>query len=143
MIDPLPRRHLKQGWTLLLLFLSLGILLEAMHGFKLGWYLDVSNETRRLMWRLAHAHGVLLALVHIAFGLTVNQIGPSLASGSRWTKRASRALTIASLLLPGGFLLGGVIVHEADPWIGILLVPLGALALFFAVASVAFGIPKS
>ena len=71
--DELPyySRHLVFGWWCLLLFLFVGIGLEAMHGFKIGWYLDVSNETRRLMWRLGHAHGVLLSLVNIAFAHTL------------------------------------------------------------------------
>lgn len=130
----LTRRHLKLGWCLLLFFLSMGIALEAMHGFKLGWYLDVSNETRRLMWRLAHAHGVLVALVHIAFALTIAHLGE--VKGG-WPRIGSMGLNLAGFLLPGGFLLGGIIVHEADPWLGVLLVPLGALALFFGVAAVA------
>ena len=61
-------RHFRIGWWSLLLFLSLGIVMEALHGFKVGWFLDVGMETRRLMWRLAHAHGTLLSLLHIAFG---------------------------------------------------------------------------
>ena len=39
-------------------FGTLGLVLETLHGFKIGAYLDVSNETRRLMWRLAHVHGL-------------------------------------------------------------------------------------
>lgn len=136
-LDPLARRHLRQGWFLLLLFLSLGAVLEAMHGFKVGWYLDVSNETRRLMFRLGHAHGALVALVHIAFGLTLQTAG-----AGPWARRASVALTAAGLLLPGGFFLGGWIVHEADPWIGVLLVPVGALALFLAVGTVALKVGR-
>ena len=41
--------HLCFGWWQLLVFLSLGIALEVMHGFKVGWYLDADHETRRLM----------------------------------------------------------------------------------------------
>ncbi|MCH7729550.1 MAG: hypothetical protein IH991_24195, partial [Planctomycetes bacterium] len=63
------RRHLQFAWWSLLVFLSVGIFLEAMHGFKVGWYFGF--EVRRLMWTLAHAHGALLALVHGAFALTV------------------------------------------------------------------------
>src|SRR5882672_7973847 len=48
------RRHLRLGWWSIFVFAGLGLLLESFHGFKLGAYLDVSNETRRLMWRLAH-----------------------------------------------------------------------------------------
>ena len=37
----LSRLHLRVGWWALLLFLSAGIALEALHGFKAGFYLDV------------------------------------------------------------------------------------------------------
>ena len=67
----LRRRHLRFGWYALLGFLILGAFLEGLHGFKAGFYLDVTHETRRLMWRLAHAHGTLLALVNIAFALSL------------------------------------------------------------------------
>ena len=72
-------RNLRFGWWSLLVFLSLGAVLETMHGFKIGWYVDVGNETRRLMFTLAHAHGTLLALINIAAGLTarnVDRFGP-------------------------------------------------------------------
>ncbi|HEY8174006.1 MAG TPA: hypothetical protein VIH21_13040, partial [Dehalococcoidia bacterium] len=58
------RRHLRFGWWSLFVFATLGLTLEALHGFKVRAYLDVSNDTRRLMWTLAHAHGTLLGLVH-------------------------------------------------------------------------------
>ena len=34
--------------------------------------IDVDNETRRLMWRLAHAHGTLLSLLHLVYALTLS-----------------------------------------------------------------------
>jgi len=68
------RLHLRVGWWSLLVFLTLGLVLEALHGFKLGWYLDVSNQTRPLMWTQAHAHGTLLAMVNIAFALTAARL---------------------------------------------------------------------
>ena len=71
-LDALVRKHLRVGWLALLVFLSLGIILESLHGFKVGLYLDVSNQTRRFMWTLAHAHGTLLALVNLAFALTLH-----------------------------------------------------------------------
>ena len=40
---------------------------------------------------------------------------------------------LASLLLPGGFFLGGVVIYAGDPGLGILLVPVGALLLLTAV----------
>src|SRR5438045_6431874 len=63
-------RNLRFGWWWLLVFLSLGGALEALHGFKIGWYVDVGNDMRRLMFTLGHAHGTALALVNIAAGLT-------------------------------------------------------------------------
>src|SRR5688572_24062207 len=61
------RRHLRFGWFSLLVFLTLGLMLEALHGFKVQAYLNVMNETRRLMWTLAHAHGAMLGLAHLGF----------------------------------------------------------------------------
>lgn len=124
------RRHLRFGWWSLLCYLTLGIVLESLHGFKVGWYLDVANETRRFMWTLAHAHGVLLSLVNLAFAVTL----PHLATDTvRLARLASPCLMGATICLPGGFLLGGVVIHGGDPGLGILLVPVGALFLFIAV----------
>ena len=50
----------------------LGVFLETLHGFKAGFYLDASSATRRLMWTLAHAHGTLLSLVHLALAAFLN-----------------------------------------------------------------------
>ncbi|MCI0573523.1 MAG: hypothetical protein L0Y66_22490 [Myxococcaceae bacterium] len=133
------RKHMRLGWWFLLLFLGLGIALELMHGFKLRSYLDVANETRRLMWRLAHAHGTLLALVHLAFAVSV-RLGSS--GDPVWRRRASWLLTWAAVLLPTGFFLGGVVVHGSDPWFGVLLVPVGALLLLAGVAITARGLGR-
>ena len=70
--DRLARRHLRFGWAAVLVFAVLGLTLETLHGFKIRLYLDLSNETRRLMWTLAHAHGTLLGIVNIVYGLTVS-----------------------------------------------------------------------
>ena len=124
------RRHLRFGWWSILVFLTLGVLLECFHGFKVGWYLNVSNETRRLMWTLAHAHGTLLGLMHIGFAATTNL----LPEWDAWRRRvASRCLLAAGLLIPGGFFLGGLVIYAGDPGLGILLVPVGAVLLFIAV----------
>jgi hypothetical protein len=128
------RRHHLIGWWGLLVFLSLGIVLEALHGFKVGFYLDPANRLRRLLWTLAHAHGTLLSLVHVAFAAGLKQLG-------RWTERrlklASFLLTDALLLLPAGFFLGGIGHTEVDPSPGVLLVPVGALVLLSAVGLIA------
>lgn len=133
-------RHLRWGWWSLLAFLSLGLVLEAMHGLKIDAYLSVANQTRRLMWTLAHTHGTLLGLVHIALGVT-------LRSSDSWPKgtlkTASKALIGAGILLPLGFFLGGVIFHEGDPGPGVLLVPVGGVLLVAAVFLVASGLNRS
>lgn len=122
-------RHLTIGWWAVALFAMLGLLLETLHAFKIGSYLDVSNDTRRLMWTLAHAHGTLLGLVNIAFALTV-RAKPSI-SGSP-AGLTSTLLRVATLLLPLGFFLGGIRFYAGDPGVGIVLVPIGALALVAA-----------
>lgn len=115
------------------MFGTLGLLLETLHGFKIGLYLDVSNETRRLMWTLAHAHGTLLGLVHLGFALTVRlaPLDPARLG------RASTSFVAASVLLPGGFFLGGIRFYAGDPGVGIALVPVGAVLMIGAAVTVA------
>ncbi len=125
--------HLRFGWLSLFAWLTLGLTLEALHGFKAGWYLDVGHETRRLMFTLAHAHGTLLALVNIAAGLTAR---------SATADTDSAALRWGSVLLPLGFLLGGIVTHDGDPGLGILLVPVGGLAVAWGVFRIARGVMK-
>lgn len=128
------QRHLRFGWWSLLGFLTLGFVLELLHGFKIGLYLDVSHETRRLMWTLAHAHGALLGLVHILYALCLR-----LFSGvaTRSQRSVSWSLMGASVLLPGGFFFGGVAFYSGDPGLGIVTVPVGATLLVFAVFLIA------
>lgn len=126
------------GWWSLLVFATLGLALETLHGFKVRAYLDVSNETRRLMWTLAHAHGTLLSFVHVVFGLTVRSgLGPA----ERALQAISTSLIAASVLLPGGFFLGGIAFFSGDPGLGVALVPLGAALLLWAVFSIARRLP--
>lgn len=125
------RRHYVAGWLLLLIFLSLGAVLETLHGFKLGFYLDPAHRVRREMWTLAHAHGTLLALVQIAFACGIQRFAWRSPGRLRLT---SFLLLDAAVLLPGGFFLGGIGHAEGDPSWGVLLVPLGAVLLFVAVA---------
>jgi hypothetical protein len=128
------RRHLRFGWISLLVFLSLGVFLEAMHGFKVGWYLNAGEETRRLLLTLAHAHGVLLALVNVAFAATLG-LAPDL--DARAVRIASPCLAGAGILLPLGFLLGGLVTYGGDPGLGVFLIPPAALLLFAGVAAMA------
>jgi hypothetical protein len=131
-------RNLRFGWWSLLVFLSLGGGLEALHGFKIGWYVDVGNDMRRLMFTLAHAHGTALALVNIVAGLTARTIPRLDFRGS-----VSFSLIWAGILFPLGFFLGGVVTYGGDPGLGVWLVPVAALLLFYSVASIAIQVTKS
>jgi|SRR5882672_9080012 len=137
--DPLllMKRHLRFGWWTLLIFLTLGLVLEALHGLKIGFYLSVTNETRRLMWTLAHAHGTLLALINLGFAFTIRLL-------PEWSARerglASICLRAATLLMPAGFFLGGTVIYSGDPGLGIILLPVGGLLLLVSVFLTACGV---
>lgn len=128
--DPLDRCR-RFGWWSLLCWLTLGMLLEALHGFKVGWYLDVVHDARRLQFTLAHSHGTLLALVTLAFAATVPTArASSLAS-------AAACLRWAGVLMPLGFFGGGLLVMGPDPGLPIVLVPIGGVLLFYGVFATA------
>jgi hypothetical protein len=133
-------RHLAFGWSLLAVSIVLGLGLEVMHALKVGFYLDAGSETRRLLWTLAHAHGTLLGLVHIAFSVSLPRL-----TGLTGTARsfASRALLAGACLLPAGFFLGGAVVYEGDPGVAIILAPAGAVALVAALIVIALGARSS
>jgi len=128
-------RHQRFGWWSLFVFATLGLVLEFLHGFKIQAYLSVSNETRRLMWTLAHAHGVLLGIINIVLGSTLDRGGLAI-DNVPWI---SPALIAASLLLPAGFFAAGMTFYEGDPGVGIALVPIGAASLLFALGMIARG----
>ena len=134
------RLHLIFGWWQLLVFLSLGIGPEMMHGFKVGWYLDADQETRRLMLTLAHTHGTLLGLVNLAFSWSVTQIS-DWKSSNLWV--ASRSQIAASVLMPLGFFLGGLITYAGDPNLAILLFPAGGFFLLVSALLTALAATKS
>jgi hypothetical protein len=131
-------RNLRFGWWALAVYVSLGIVLETLHGFKIGWYLDVENEVRRLMFTLGHFHGTMLSLVNIAAGLTARSV-----EGFKLRPSTSFALIWSAILLPGGFLLGGFVTYDGDPGLGVWLVPLGALLVLYGVAGFALGFPRT
>lgn len=124
------RQHVVVGWWSLVAFITLGIVLEAMHGLKIGWYLGVDAEQRRLMWTLAHTHGTLISIVHLCFAWTASKL---IDWKDSLRATASRCLMAAGVLMPLGFLLGGVYAFDNDPGLGILLVPPGAF-LFLITA---------
>ena len=118
------------GWSALGGWAVFGLGLEALHGFKVSAYLD-EPLTRELLV-LAHAHGVGLSLVVLAFG----EAGAPLF-GDRSDHGASLALRAAALLVPLGFALSAIGHPEGDPGLPIWLVPPAALAAIYALARTA------
>lgn len=135
----LPAFHLRFGWTALLVFATLGLVLEGLHAYKSPAYLGVDQEVRRLMWTLAHAHGVGLSLLHIGFAFTAERLGGPTASDARRRRLAlgGKLLCFAIVLLPLGFFLGGIGAFEGDPGVGVFLAPVGALCTWAAILLVA------
>lgn len=129
------QRNRSFGWWSLLCWLSLGMVLEALHGFKVGWYLGVVNDARRLQLTLAHSHGTLLALVNLGFVATVR-----VPAGVHRLDRAGWCLRWAGMLMPSGFLVGGVFPMGPDPGFFVVLVPIGGLLLFAGVLLVALSL---
>lgn len=112
---------IRQGWISLAAWISFGILIEGLIGFRTPALVD--DLVRRDMFRLAHAHGTLLNLVLIAAAICAR------LELIRLGRFSSRGLRSAVILLPLGFLLGGLWHFKDDPGLGICLVPLGALLL--------------
>ena len=132
------RKHQRVGWWTLIVFLGLGFALEALHGLKVSWYLDVGMQPRRLMWTLAHAHGTLLALIHIVFAATLR----TETCEAAWVRRASPCLLSSSILLPGGFFVGGLTVYGGDPNPAVVIVPIAALVLIAGAVCVALALER-
>jgi hypothetical protein len=133
----LQRLHVQLGFWCIALFGLVGLLLEALHGFKSGFLLDVGSSTRRHMLTLGHAHGTLLGLVNVGFAWASTLV-PAARLG--W---ASRCLLGATVALPIGFLLGGWYASDGDPGIGIVLVPLGAVCLVIGSVLTALGLRRA
>ncbi len=115
---------IRQGWISLATWISFGILIEGFIGFRIPALLD--DPIRRELFRLAHAHGTLLNLVLIAAAICVR------LELIRLGRVASVGLRLAVVLLPLGFLLGGLWHYKDDPGLGIFLVPAGAFLLLAA-----------
>jgi hypothetical protein len=115
---------LRFGWTSLAAWALGGFGLELAHAFKLSMYLD--DAATRSLLTLAHAHGVGLALVVLAFGAWGAPLHAHCGAG--------RLLRAGALFVPVGFALGPIGHTETDPGIGIALVPVGACAVLIALA---------
>src|SRR5207248_11359647 len=111
------------GWWALLVFHGLGVFLEGLQGLKASFYLDPAHVLRRELWTLGHAHGTLFAIVNLVFAASLPGMAERLGPGDM--RLASHLLREGSLLVPLGFFAGGAFPTEHDPWIGVLLVPIG------------------
>ena len=118
-----------QGWIGVAVWMTLGLLLEGLLGYRAPSYLE--DAQRRELLRLAHAHGTVLSGLLVFAGLTMQQL-------KAFTRPANLALRSGSLLMPLGFLLAGIWHPDGDPGLGIWLVPPGALMMIFGVAALAF-----
>jgi hypothetical protein len=115
-------------------WMTLGVLLEGLIGFKTPAYLQ--DSVRRELFRLAHAHGTLLSLLLLGIGLLCDRFELELNPAILW------ALRLGVITLPLGFLLGGVWHFESDPGLGIWLVPVSAVVVVFAIVGVALEMRK-
>lgn len=122
---------LQTGRWGLLLWLGGGMALEALHLVKAPLYLE--DTLRRELWTLAHAHGTLLSAVTLLLVV----LAPRLELSATRRRLADRLAAVGSVLVPLGFLLGGIGHSEADPSLAIVLVPLGGLLLAAALVVVA------
>lgn len=129
--DSIARRHVRAGFVAMAFFVVVGAVLEGLHAFKVPGYVDPEGEVRRLLLRLGHAHGALLAVVNVVHGLVVRAF-PEAARAI-----GSAAHLAALVLLPAGFLLGAWGASGGDPGAAIALAPAGALALVVALVTTA------
>ncbi|HKP84818.1 MAG TPA: hypothetical protein VJZ26_01900 [Blastocatellia bacterium] len=122
-------RMMFQGWVSIALWMSVGLLLEGLLGYKIPSYLN--DPQRRELFRLAHTHGTFLGLVLVAASLSVRRlINPP-------PRPAQTALSAGSVVMPLGFLLAGIWHPEGDPGLAIWLVPPGALLVIFGAIALA------
>ena len=125
---------IRQGWISLALWIAFEILLEGFRAFRSPAVLD--DAVRQDMFRLAHAHGTLLNLVLLAAAICARldlvRLGPGTSIGLR----------ASVILLPAGFLIGGLWHFKDEPGLGILLVPIGAVLLLVSAIYLSLTLPR-
>jgi hypothetical protein len=121
-----------QGWISIAFWMSFGLLLEGLLGYKIPAYM--SDPQRREMFRLAHTHGTLLGLILIAAVVTIRRINV------KPPRSAMTALRIGAVLMPLGFLFAGIWHAEGDPGLAIWIVPPSGLLVIFGAVSMAIAL---
>jgi hypothetical protein len=119
-------RLLRQGWASVAVWMSVGLLLEGLLGYKIPAYLN--DPQRRELFRLAHTHGTLLGVLLIVAALV-------LARGAQVPAIAATALRVGAVLMPAGFFVAGIWHTESDPGLAVWLVPAGALLVIYAAVA--------
>jgi hypothetical protein len=115
------------GWTALAVWSVLGLAIETAHGFK--WARILDDGVVHTLLRLAHAHGIGLALGVVVYGVSASSLYGDDGAAARTT---GRLLRLAAVLMPVGFAASVWGHGEADPSPAIALVPVGAAALVVA-----------
>jgi len=128
-LDSQIRALLLQGWASLAVWMTFGLLLEGLLGYKIPDYLQ--DVQRRELFRLAHTHGTVLSIELILAAISCRTFEIALP------RAANLALRIGTVLMPLGFLLAGIRHTESDPGPAIWLVPPAALFNIFGVISLA------
>jgi len=119
-------RLLRHGWASVAVWMSVGLLLEGLLGYKIPAYLN--DPQRRELFRLAHTHGTLLGVLLVVAALV-------LARGATVPGIAATALRVGAVLMPVGFLVAGIWHTESDPGLAVWLVPPGALLVIYAAVA--------
>lgn len=124
-------RLLRSGWIGILAYLLVGMGLEVLHGWKVPWYLDVGQSSRRLMWTLAHTHGTLFSVVAVAASVSLPWARANASKAAGWI---AWGVMGGQILMPLGFFLGGLWLRAGEPGVGVFLVPVGAVMMLIGVA---------
>jgi hypothetical protein len=125
---------LRQAWIGLAFWMSFGLLLEGLIGYRIPDYLN--DPQRRELFRLAHAHGGVLSLVLLAAALG---LGFGVTEPPR---KALLALRIGVVVMPVSFLLAGIWHYSNDPGLAIWLVAPAALLVVFGIVGLALAIRR-
>lgn len=113
---------MKRIWLLLLLWLVFGLVLEFLMATKAEGYL--AEDIRREMWRLAHAHGLLLSTITLLCDAHLGWGG----------KLAKPMMVFGAIAMPAGFFLGGCWPSMTDPHALVILAPVGGLTFIVGLA---------
>jgi hypothetical protein len=128
------RNILLQSFIGIAAWMSFGLLLEGFIGFRVSLYMSVS--IRREMFQLAHTHGTLLSLLLLLSALTISKdlVYPN--------KFSLLSLRIGTILMPLGFLLGGIWTNKEEPNTLVFFAPIGGILVILGVINLALSIKK-